>query len=233
VRTTCTTYCLPAFIIVRGRSSLDGISDCSHAAPLRARSGAHQSPLEQVTIDVRAPSRGTVRAILIKEEDMVTVGQTIAVLDDDDAQQPSSSQATSSVAAGAKPEGEAAKGQDKAASPPPPAQADPYEELHDAARQKAEGEMRGSKARIQFPPRKTESGLTISSMPAVDQQKYVQRGVAAKEGGDRGSGTKAPLQESAAHQKKGGREAHYLKEQVPRSEMSEAEMEAVMLGGAM
>lgn len=161
---------------------------------------------------------------------MVNVGQTIAVLDEEGS---AGTEGSAKAVDGAKPESAAARNRPAE----PPARDEAYDALHDAASTRSEGAMRGGRAHIRFPPRKTESGLTISSMPAMDQEKYIARGVAAQGGGKgrngaaSGEGGSVAAQPSAEPSTRAP--SQHMRKQVPRSEMSEAEMEAVMLGGAM
>lgn len=177
----------------------------------------------QVTIDVRAPVRGTVRAITVKEEDTVTVGQVVAVLDESDSAtaQPSAAAQQDSV-----------QSQAPVQPPQPQAQSQDMDELRDAANRISDSAMRGQKAHIAFPPRKTETGMTISFMPAVDQEKYKARGMAAK---SKESGQAAPQEkqpQEGAAQAQTSPERTYMPRQIPRMQLTEAEMEAINLGGA-
>ena len=188
----------------------------------------------QVTIDVRAPHQGIVRAVLVKEEDMVNVGQTVAVLEDDKTDQaaPSDAPKQQQAAEGPKPDGATGSDASKKASPAPPQQDEQMDQLTDAASRKSDSAMRGGKARIRFPPRKTESGMTISSMPAQDQETYRARSAAAQQGLHGSQSSSGAVQESSKSFATGERRRGSFQEQVPRSVMSEEEMESVMLGGA-
>lgn len=178
-----------------------------------------------MTIDVRAPVRGTVRAITVKEEDTVTVGQVVAVLDESDS-------ATAQPAAGSQ-QIDTAHSQAPARPPQPQAQLQDLDELKDAAHRVSDSAMRGQKARITFPPRKTENGMTISFMPAVDQETYRARGVAAKskESG-RAEQQAQQAQQASQAQAQPGAQRVYLARQLPRMQLSDAEMESINLGGA-
>jgi pyruvate/2-oxoglutarate dehydrogenase complex dihydrolipoamide acyltransferase (E2) component len=153
---------------------------------------------------VRAPTEGTLRAVLVKVDDTVTVGQVVAVLDE-----------AASIAS------------DKAAPtalPPRTSQTPPVdlEELTAAASEVSDSTMRGHKARIRFPPRRTPEGLVISAMPAVDQKKYIDRSASY-------FGTSKGVT-GAANQ--GSDVLQALSEYIPRRTLADEEMEAIMLGGA-
>lgn len=175
----------------------------------------------QVTIDVRAPVQGTLRAIMVKEEDTVTVGQVVAVLDEAEggrrgasAEGPSSSTPQQSgYTAGA-------------ATKAPAAQQQSLEELTHAAGEASDSAMRGHKARIRFPPRKTAAGATISAMPAVDQKTYTARATSQEAQQASREPPPRPPGPSAAPP------SSFSKEPVRRSKMLDDEMEAIMLGGA-
>jgi pyruvate/2-oxoglutarate dehydrogenase complex dihydrolipoamide acyltransferase (E2) component len=166
---------------------------------------AHVLVAVQVTIDVRAPTRGILRALTVKEEDTVTVGAVVAVLDEQEGTSP-------------------------AVAAPPPAENVPQkktvdlEELTAAASEISDSSLRGHKARISFPPRRTPDGFVISAMPAVDQQKYISRSASAAPLVAAGLGATAAasvLQASSA-----------ASAYIARRTLSEKEMEYIMLGGA-
>lgn len=179
---------------------------------LAQRKWCRQCRMVQVTIDVRAPTRGVLRAVLVKEEDTVTVGQVIAVLDEADASAKAPAAAPPSTSASA---------------PPAPKNVS-LEELTDAASRVSDSTLRGNKARIMFPPRKTADGHTISAMPVVDQKTYTQRGLAAM------MSSSAPAASASAGRaaSKTSAAGAILTEAVPRTMMAELEMESIMLGGA-
>ena len=185
----------------------------------------------QVTIDVRAPVRGVLRAVTVQEEDMVTVGQVIAVLDESDAAS-TAAQASTSQADNSKEQLEPKSVSEQKVRHQPQARQADLDELTDAASRASDSAMRGGKARIQFPPRKTDNGMTISAMPAFDQKTYTARGVA----GRGKSNAQTSSQGLPAGQTQGTQpsvsESRVLDAQVPRSIMSDAEMESIMLGGA-
>lgn len=158
----------------------------------------------QVTIDVRAPTRGILRALTVKEEDTVVVGAIIAVLDEQEGTAPAVAAETAAAAA-------------------PLKKAVDMEELTAAASEVSDSTMRGHKAKISFPPRRTAEGHVISSMPAVDQQKYIARSTSA-------AAPAVPLGTSVAAASM--LQASSAAEYVERRTLSEKEMEYIMLGGA-
>jgi pyruvate/2-oxoglutarate dehydrogenase complex dihydrolipoamide acyltransferase (E2) component len=166
----------------------------------------------QATIGVRAPAHGVLRAILVKEDDVVTVGQALAVLEDSSTQPETAKQQ-------AQPNPSTSRGR----SPPKQSQSQMLEELHLAASEVSDNAMRGKKAHIRFPPRKTELGHTISSMPKVDQEKYRAR--ASSKGQQAHRVLLGTPRSSLAP-------STFSNEPVKRTKILETEMESIMLGGA-
>jgi pyruvate/2-oxoglutarate dehydrogenase complex dihydrolipoamide acyltransferase (E2) component len=149
------------------------------------------------------------RAMLVKEEDVVVVGQVVAVLDVADATSVTNSTTPSTPA------------------PSPVAPKQSLEELTDAASRISDSALRGAKARIQFPPRRTDTGMVISFMPVCDQKTYTAREMAAK--------TAQVLSQSnpaGSSSLKTREDTTYLRAPASRSVMAELEMESIMLGGA-
>lgn len=157
---------------------------------------------------MRAPSRGTLRALTVKEEDTVTVGAIIAVLDEQEG----------SVPAAAAAPGAAGVTQKKPVD---------MEELTAAASEVSDSSMRGHKAKISFPPRRTGEGHIISAMPAVDQQKYIARSTSSAAPA-MSSGVGASAAAASMLQASSADEGEY----VSRRTLDEKEMEYIMLGGA-
>lgn len=139
----------------------------------------------------------------MKEEDTVAVGAVVAVLDEQEGA------ATATPAVSAAP-------QEKVVD---------LDELTAAASEVSDSTLRGHKARISFPPRRTSEGLVISAMPAVDQQKYIARSAShAGPALPSGAGTSAASMMAVSS----GAPAEY----VARRTLSDKEMEYIMLGGA-
>ena len=118
-----------------------------------------QIETDKVTIDVRAPHAGILRALLVKEDETVAVGQVVAVLDEAEA----------------------------IISPPAPSSSSPppdnergmsLEEKSDRAYEKTVLSIR--RPLISFPPRRSAQGMVISAMPVVDQTTYKARSTAAQ-----------------------------------------------------
>lgn len=163
----------------------------------------------QAAIDIRAPAHGFLRAVLVKVDDAVTVGQVVAVLEEG-----------SKPFEGTQPEQPASTSSGQ--STPQPRKAQSLEELNFAASEVSDNAMRGKKARIRFPPRKTDLGHTISAMPKVDQEKYRARASSIGLTSNISFGT--PRSSMAA--------SMFSKEPVKHTRILEAEMESIMLGGA-
>lgn len=176
-----------------------------------------QIETDKVTIDVRAPTAGVLRVILVKEDEVVVVGQVVAVLEEGDGRT-----SAETPDPDAKPSKAGSFGQEVPSpqrSPGPastskPAQSASWDELAVAASEKSDSTYR--KASIKFPPRRTPEGHIISAMPAVDQSKYINRSTAKQV-------NQAPAKPS-----------RYVTsaDPVPRRTLSEREMESIMLGGA-
>lgn len=138
----------------------------------------------------------------------MAVGATIAVLDEQEGSVP---------AAAASPHAAAAS-QKKPVD---------MEELTAAASEVSDSTLRGHKARISFPPRRTAEGLVISAMPAVDQQKYIARSTSsAAPAMPLGVGASA----AAASMMQASSAA--VADHISRRTLDDAEMEHIMLGGA-
>lgn len=155
--------------------------------------------LSQVSIEVRSPLQGTLQAILVQVDDNVHIGQVIALVDESShADMLSGSQSASQQT---------------------------YDALADAASEVSDKTLKGHKARIRFPPRRTSDGHVISAMPAVDQQKYINRTSSSQEKPQPekiptfGDHTVSPQKFIVSHF-------------VPRRTLSAREMDAIMLGGA-
>ncbi|KAK9809216.1 hypothetical protein WJX72_011518 [[Myrmecia] bisecta] len=120
-----------------------------------------QIETDKVTVDVRAPHEGVISRLLVKENDNVTVGQTVAVLSAGDAP-PKSKEAKP---AQPKPSKQPAAEAKPAAAPP----AQPKQEAEPAA--VAAPHRTPS---LKFPPRRTEDGRRISDLPAAEAKKYLE-----------------------------------------------------------
>lgn len=180
-----------------------------YAVPLSAESCSCSCPyitskaaivaLVQVAIEVRSPQQGTLQAILVQADDNVHIGQVVAVVDD------------CSTAAGR-------SGSQNATQ-------QIYDALADAASELSDKSLKGHKARIRFPPRRTSDGHVISAMPAVDQQKYINRTSISQE---------KPRPETVLNfgEHDGHAQQCTVAPFVPRRTLSEREMDSIMLGGA-
>jgi pyruvate/2-oxoglutarate dehydrogenase complex dihydrolipoamide acyltransferase (E2) component len=165
----------------------------------------------QVTVDVRSPIRGILRAVLVKVDDVVGIGNIVAVVDESEGA-PAPAQAAGSAGA-----------------PAPARKPVDLEELSAAASEKSDSTLRGHKARIQFPPRRTPQGLQISAMPAYDQQKYIARSTSAAKESPQAAPSVTALgpSQNIARAAAAGMVAH-----VARRTLEDEEMETIMLGGA-
>eukprot|EP00892_Ulva_mutabilis_P007035 jgi/Ulvmu1/4703/UM002_0434.1 len=166
-----------------------------------ASSPLHQGLYMLVSIDVRSPANGTIQALLVQVDDTVQIGQVIALVDD------------------------SSSSPNKITAPQTPAQST-YEALTDAASEVSDRSLKGHKARIRFPPRRTHDGHVISAMPAVDQQKYINRSSSSQETSQ--SAEAQPSADNQRVQKQSAAVASYI----PRRSLSEREMDAIMQGGA-
>ena len=155
----------------------------------------------QVSIEVRSPQYGVIQALLVQPDDIVQIGQLIALVDD--------SSSMSKQQPGVQSSNQQA-----------------YDALADAASEVSDKTLRGHKARIRFPPRRTSDGHVISAMPAVDQQTYIDRSHSSKE-----SPRAVKMRKNIGEQKSppGNQTVTAF---VPRRILTEREMEAIMLGGA-
>jgi len=140
------------------------------------------------------------QALLVKVDDVVQIGQVVALIDENSATKQAHGVQISSQSA--------------------------YDALTDAASELSDKTLKGHKARIRFPPRRTSDGHVISAMPAVDQPKYINR-------------SSSTLETSWIAQTKpssGGQNAQVqnprLSNYIPRRTLSDREMDAIMLGGA-
>jgi hypothetical protein len=103
------------------------------------------------------------------------------------------------------------------------------DDMEVAAYDKQDSAMRGHKAHIRFPPRRTPDGKVISAMPRWDQQKYIDRSIAASHpaGGSSREASKAEGSTSTSPVQSVIAARH-----PPRRTIPDAELEAIMLGGA-
>jgi len=174
-----------------------------------------QIETDKVTVDVRAPKTGTLSTVLVKEDETVRIGQTVAHIFPGEAPV---------EAAAREPEGSAQKPEDgKRVGAEPSAQAKP-------------SRVPG----IRFPPRMTEHGERISAMPAGEQEAYL----ASLEGHGHDGGSAGEPSESAPEKETplGGsnaptaapvrRPAERGDTHPERYPYSDAEMECINLGGA-
>ncbi|KAK9843646.1 hypothetical protein WJX81_000848 [Elliptochloris bilobata] len=117
-----------------------------------------QIETDKVTIDVRAPEGGVIDSILVKPDDVVTVGQLVAVLrTGEDAKEGL-----------AEPEKPAAKPKAAEKPAPAPAPAAPSGKVPQAPE-------RVGRAQMKFPQRRTLDGKRISALPAEEQAKYLEQ----------------------------------------------------------
>lgn len=191
-----------------------------------------QIETDKVTIDIKAPKDGTVLGLLVKVDDTVTPGQLIAMVDEAPAPGGLLSAAPAATAA--------------PGAPPTPVA---------AATAAAAGAPPHRVAGIQFPPRVTPDGQRISGLPAAEAASWAQRlagavAAAAAAVPSHAASVPAPSQPQAhgAHHPvfpvspmvaAVGRTARAkvvptrLKEQPQRSRLTDKELEAIMLGGAV
>lgn len=184
-----------------------------------------QIETDKVTIDVRAPQAGVLERFLVKESDNVVVGQPIATIASEDAH----------------PAPQAA-----AEAPSPPSSTPPAElpsvskEQHPHYKQQPTpralnnppSQLPKRQPSIKFPPRRTEAGEAISSMPAAQAMAYIEAITKAAEAAAKPRPTIAPpFTRTSAPPPRPPRQ---LVRPPPalKISISEKEMEAIMLGGA-
>lgn len=167
-----------------------------------------QIETDKVTIDVRSPKAGTVEAILVKEDENVTVGHVVASITEG---------AAAGRAEGAPPKDISSPPPAEAAAPTEPAPSPP-------AVASTSAPASGRQATINFPPRRTATGDIISLMPAA-------QAAAAKE-----AALPKPLRMTEAPKVPN----FFIRlppkptgpPPPPRKEISDWEIEQIMLGGA-
>jgi len=104
-----------------------------------------QIETDKVTVDVRAPKTGFIHNMLVREDETVVIGQTLAFLEPSEA-------------------GAEAEAVDPAAGAQAP---------EPAAAPSAPGSGGGRKASIHFPPRMTPDGRRVSSLPAEEAAAFL------------------------------------------------------------
>ncbi|KAI8471504.1 MAG: single hybrid motif-containing protein [Monoraphidium minutum] len=181
-----------------------------------------QIETDKVTIDIKAPQAGTLVGILVKQDDTVTPGQLIATVDEKSA-------ASAGALFGGAPAAAPAAAAPAAAGAP-------------AAASGGGGARRPG---ISFPPRVTPEGVRISSLPAAEAAAWAQRlggGAAPAPAAPAAVGARAapppppPVSAAAAAVGKTARAkvvTTRLKEQPARTRMTDKELDAIMLGGAI
>ncbi|PRW33154.1 dihydrolipoamide acetyltransferase [Chlorella sorokiniana] len=192
-----------------------------------------QIETDKVTVDVRAPKAGIVEAILVKPDDNVEVGHVVASIGP-----------LGSTAAAEAPQPAATQQQQAAAEPPPPpaAAAPRQAAAAPAAAPSAAAALAHREPSIRFPPRRTAEGEQISALPRTE----AERMMAQLLGGGAQQAQQAqrePIPEEYKHMIAvpivGGSRPILRGMPVPsgppgppRRTMTDAEMEAIMLGGA-
>lgn len=163
-----------------------------------------QIETDKVTIDVRSPVSGTIKAILVEADDTVKVDHVVATLSEGESpgrvEGAPPKPATEHLKKNKDMEVEGT-GRDASPSPPPSSHA---------------GHSRGHTPRISFPTRITPDGKRISEMSAEEQEKI------------RGEEASSKKQSMFFMQ----RQKIERPPLPPRRELSEREMEIIMLGGA-
>jgi pyruvate/2-oxoglutarate dehydrogenase complex dihydrolipoamide acyltransferase (E2) component len=176
-----------------------------------------QIETDKVTIDVKAPSDGRIVGILVKEQDTVIPGQLIATVDD-----------TAAAGMGA---ASPAPSATASSTPPPPAAPEPAADAHAPSR------IPG----ILFPPRVTPDGQRISSLAAAEALKWIKDLMQPRAPATAAATATAaaqpprPAAPAAAPESLASSNAKvttWLDEQPRRRELTEEEMEVIMLGGA-
>jgi 2-oxoglutarate dehydrogenase E2 component (dihydrolipoamide succinyltransferase) len=207
--------------------------------PVKENETIAQIETDKVTIDIKAPSDGTILGIVVQEQETVVPGQLVATLDD---------AAAKANLIGATPPA-AASYQTHATAPASAAAS----AAHPAPSHRTPG--------IRFPPRVTADGKRVSALPAAEAQVVIQqwRSEAAAAtpqtaaGGTSHSATPAAKHPDAADSlSKGAKPAaaaeaaalaaaapsksatgvRQLDKMPPRRELTEKEMELIELGGA-
>jgi 2-oxoglutarate dehydrogenase E2 component (dihydrolipoamide succinyltransferase) len=184
---------------------------------------------DKVTIDIRSPVDGKLLGVLVKQDDTVVPGQLIFTIDESAAPGGIGSPLPAAAPAPAA---------STSSAPPPPAAAA-------SGGAAASGHDRAHRPSIAFPPRRTADGAQISSMP--EQQAHA---ALARLAGAQPSAAAAPSPASpaphaaaagAAASRAGGAPAAagrgttsvtHLSETPARRELTEEEVERIMLGGA-
>lgn len=190
-----------------------------------------QIETDKVTVDVRAPKAGVVEAILVKPDDNVEVGHVVASIGP-----------LGSAAAAAAPQPEAPQQQAAAPPPPPPPAAPPRQAAPAPAAAPAAAALAHREPGIRFPPRRTPDGQQISALPRTE----AERMMAQLLGGGAQQAQQAQREPIPEQYKNmiavpivGGSMPILRGMPVPsgppgppRRTMTDAEMEAIMLGGA-
>lgn len=215
-----------------------------------------QIETDKVTVDVRAPRAGVIEAILVKPDDNVEVGHVVASIGDGDGAQPAA------AAAPAPPQPTPAPQQPQQQPPEQPRKAAPAAAAAaPAAAAPAAPEAAppaappaGHRApSIAFPPRRTPEGEPISALPpAAAKQLLAAMLSGGGAGADAGSAPTAAAAAAASRPPVPDQYKHMIAVPIvggsmptlrgmpvpagppgpPRRTMTDAEMEAIMLGGA-
>eukprot|EP00879_Flechtneria_rotunda_P004229 GHRR01004477.1.p1 GENE.GHRR01004477.1~~GHRR01004477.1.p1 ORF type:complete len:264 (+),score=97.03 GHRR01004477.1:175-966(+) len=228
----------------------ESISDGTIAAvlknagdPVKENDTIAQIETDKVTIDIKAPTDGTVLGVVVKEQDLVVPGQLVATVDDTAAQ---------GNLIGATP---AASASNSAQSAAAPSQSSPA-----AATRSTDAGTRHRVPGIHFPPRRTADGHRISALPAQEAVAIIQQwqtstptagqpavapaATAAQDGIiHKAQGTSGPAatsgfaqptaaQSAPATPSKFASSVTQLNRMPGRRELTEAEMELIELGGA-
>jgi len=182
-----------------------------------------QIDTDKVTVDVRSPKAGNIEAILVQEGDTITVGQLIAIVAEGQAgKSPSPSSASSSPQ---QPTEQPPQPSASSETPPPPKAAP---SPTSPSSPPSLSTLLSRNPSITFPPRRTPSGEPISMLSPSERAAALEALKPKPTIADPITmGSTAAM--TAAPFFGGTRREAPPK---PRKEMSEREMEMIMLGGA-
>ena len=173
-----------------------------------------QIETDKVTIDVRAPKAGIIDSILVKEDENVVVGHVVAAISAADAATTTNARAPASSISDPSTSTATTTATDVSSPPSPPKQQQQKEE---------EKQQHRRQPSIQFPPRRTPTGDILSLMPAAEAQQ-------AKEALAKPQRMKADPQPTHLFVRLPPRPPGPPPK--PRKDLSDWEIEQIMLGGA-
>ncbi|GAB4823206.1 hypothetical protein N2152v2_010252 [Parachlorella kessleri] len=193
-----------------------------------------QIETDKVVVDVRAPNAGVLEHYLVKENDTVVVGQPIATIGSGEgasaAPQPAAQEAAS---APAEPTPEGAPPAPEQPQPPRKQQQQPAPSFASSAAAAAgDADHAKRKPLIRFPPRRTETGEVISSMPADKAKAYVEAATKKAQEAARPRPMIAPMFAKSGPPPPRAPRQLVRPPPILKTKMSDREMEAIMLGGA-